>query len=199
MPEIDTLISQFPNEARAEWTANMWLVIRTNTEPHSSVPSLRQVFHEVDSGLPLRQPETMQEMLGDGLVRQRLQNWLFGAFAFLAVLLAIAGLYGLSSHEVELSTHDIGMRLALGASRGHVLRRIYHRVGTMLLIGVTAGSLISVAAEKLFKSVLVVNTGGRFPIVLALAAGLSAVALVACYIPARRAAKVDPMVALRYE
>jgi len=118
MPEMDILISQLPEEARAEWLTNMWLVMRTNTEPAALVQSLRHAFHDLDSGLPLRQPETMQDMLADGLVLQRLQNWLFGVFAFLAVLLAIAGLYGLSSHEVELSTHEIGIRLALGASRG---------------------------------------------------------------------------------
>jgi putative ABC transport system permease protein len=157
------------------------------------------VFHEVDPGLPFRQPETMQEMLADRLVLQRLQNLLFGTFAFLALLLAIAGLYGLTSYEVELSTHEIGIRLALGASRTHVLTRMYRRVGTMLLVGVTAGSLISVEAEKLLRSVLVVSTGGEFAVLVVLVTGLILVALAACSIPARRAAKVDPMVALRYE
>lgn len=199
MPEVDTLISQFPKEARAEWVSNVWLVIHTKTEPNSVVPSLRRVFRQVDPGLPFRQPETMQEMLADGLVLQRLQNWMFGSFAFVALLLAIAGLYALTSHEVELSTHEIGIRLALGASRTHVLKRTYQRVGVMLLIGVTVGSLISAGAERLLKSVLVVDTSGELTVMLGLAGGLSIVALVACSVPARRAAKVDPMVALRYE
>ncbi|HKW19648.1 MAG TPA: ABC transporter permease [Terriglobales bacterium] len=199
MPEMDFLISQIPEEVRTDWASNMWLLLRTDVEPTSIIPSLRNVFHDLDPGLPLRQPETMQQLFADTLVFQRLQNWLFGTFAFLAVLLALAGLYGLTSHEVELSAKDIGIRLALGASRLRVLMRVYRRVGAMLLIGVTAGLLISAAAEKMLKSLLVIQTTGYVALIAMLVAGLSLVALLACSLPARRAAKVDPMVALRYE
>ena len=82
----------------------------------------------------------MREIVADVLIFQRLENWLFGTFAFLAVLLAIVGLYGLISHEVELSTHDMGIRLALGATRVRVLAGVYRRVGVMLVAGVAIGS-----------------------------------------------------------
>ena len=200
MAEMDFSISQMMNIAEMhDYLLHMKLVVHASVEPASLVPSLRHAFHEVDPGLPFRQPETMQEIVAHTLIFQRLENWLFGTFAFLVVLLAIVGLYGLISHEVELSTHDVGIRLALGATRARVLTGVYRRVGLMLLIGVTVGLTATMAAQKLIAAVVAIHPGTDLAIVLGLAAALMFAGLLAALIPARRAAKTDPMEALRYE
>jgi hypothetical protein len=117
MPEMDYLVAQLPAETTLNAIGSMHIVVRTDSDPASFIPALRRVVHEVDPTVPLREPLTMQDVIEDVLTFERLENWLFGAFAVLAVLLAVVGLYGLISHEVELSTRDIGIRLALGASR----------------------------------------------------------------------------------
>ena len=199
LPEMDTSISQIPVAQMPVNISHMQLVVSTSVEPESIVPSLRHAFHEVDPGLPFRQPETMRNIVAHALIFQRLENWLFGTFASLAVLLAIVGLYGLISHEVELSSRDIGIRLALGATRVRVLAGVYRRVGVLLVLGVAIGLLVTAAVQKLLAAVLIIHANRDAPEVVALAAGLIFAGLLAALIPARRAAKVDPMVALRYE
>jgi putative ABC transport system permease protein len=120
--EMDYISSQVPKEDGLRVLGNMTLVIRTAVPPESIFPALRRAYHDVDPTLPFRTPETMRTVIADRLTFERLENWLFGAFATLAVLLAIVGLYGLISHEVELSTRDIGVRMALARRvRGSLL------------------------------------------------------------------------------
>jgi putative ABC transport system permease protein len=147
LAEMDYIASQIPKAESLRTLGNMTLVIRTSVAPESIVPDLRRAFHDVDPTLPFRTPETMYTVIADTLIFERLENWLFGAFAALAVLLAIVGLYGLISHEVELSTRDIGVRMALGATRGRILGGIYRRVGWMLGGGVVIGLLLTMAAK----------------------------------------------------
>jgi hypothetical protein len=199
MAEMDASISQIPAQYTLEALSNMQLVIRTSVDPSSVISGLRRAFHEVDPGLPFRQPETMRDIVADILVFERLENWLFGTFAALAVLLALVGLYGLISHEVELSTREIGVRMALGATRVRVLSALYRRVALMLLAGVIAGLLIASAAQKLVVSVVVIRAFQDAAVILGLAAVLFVAGLLAALWPARRAVSVDPMVALRYE
>ena len=199
LAEMDFAISQIPKKEMLDDIGNMWLVVRTDLGSESVVPALRRVFSQVDPALPFRQPETMRDIVADRLVFERLQNWLFGTFAFLAVSLAIVGLCGLVSHEVELSTKEIGIRMALGATRTRVLKGTYRRVGTILLIGVATGLLATAALKRLITSVLTIQPSRDAAAIAALVAGLILVALAASVIPARRAMKVDPMVALRYE
>ncbi len=106
-----------------------------------------------------------------------------GSFASLAVLLAIVGLYGLISHEVELSTHDIGIRLALGATRGRVLAGVYRRVGVMLLMGVAIGLLVTAAVQKLLAAVLIIHANRDAAVITALASGLIFAGLLATSSP----------------
>ena len=129
----------------------MQLVVRTKVDPESIVPALRAAFHDVDPTLPFRTPETMRTVIADTLIFERLENWLFGTFAALAALLAIVGMYGLISHEVELSTRDIGVRLALGASRGRILAGIYRRVGWMLGGGLVLGLVLDGSGEEIYQ------------------------------------------------
>ena len=199
MAEIDFPVSQVPGKDSLAMLSTMQLVVRTSGDPEAVIPSLRRTFHEIDPGLPFRQPLTMRDVVADVLVFERLENWLFGTFAAFAVLLAIVGLYGLISHEVELSTHDIGVRVALGSTRIGVLATIYRRVGLMLLCGVTGGLLMTWAARKLVASMVVIQVGKDAGVIVGLAGGLLAAGLMAVLIPARRAASVDPVVALRYE
>jgi ABC-type antimicrobial peptide transport system permease subunit len=196
---MDWSVSQLSPKDSLGSVANMHLIVRGSSDPQAIIPSLRSIFHELDPGLPFRQPQTMQEVVADVLVFERLENWLFGTFGALAALLAIVGLYGLISHEVELSIRDIGLRMALGATRIRVVAAVYRRVSVMLLFGVTLGLLVTVCVQKLISAVVVIRSGKDLDIIFALAAGLFTVGLLSVLLPARRAASVDPMVALRYE
>lgn len=198
LAEMDSPIAQLPVKYRS-WLAGMQLVVRTNVDPTSIVPSLRTAIHDVDPSLPFRKPETMTEVVSDVLIFERLENWLFGSFAVLAILLALVGLYGLISHEVELSTRDLGVKMALGATRLQVLLSVYRRVGAMLLGGILAGSIATFAVQKILKSVVEIHAGKDISIVVGLAVALVVAGLLAALLPAKRAASIDPMQALRYE
>ena len=141
----------------------------------------------------------MTEVVSEVLVFQRMLGWLFGIFAGLALLLSLVGLYGLVSHEVEQSTRDIGVRMALGASRSGVLAMVMRRVAWMLGAGAAAGLVLTLIARKLIGVVIYIDAkhdAGGF----LLAALLLVIAgLVAALIPAARAASIEPMQALRAE
>ncbi len=199
MAEIDFPISQIPIRDMMTELGSMQLVVRSAGETEPVVSSLRHALHDVDPALPFRQPLTMGDIISDVLVFERLENWLFGTFAAFAALLAIVGLYALISHEVELSTHDIGVRMALGSTPMSVLAAVYRRVALMLFTGVAVGLLLAGAAQKLVASMVVIHAAKDVPVIAALAAGMLTVGLLAVLLPAKRAASVDPMVALRYE
>jgi putative ABC transport system permease protein len=199
LAEMDYISSQVPKAESLRTLGNMTLTIRTNVPPESIVPSLRRVWHEVDPTLPFRTPETMHTVIGDTLTFERMENWLFGTFAALAVLLAIAGLAGLIGHEVELATRDIGVRMALGATRARILTGIYRRVGGMLGMGVLIGLVLIWAARKYIASVIVIQGEQDALRIVALTAGMVGAGLLAALLPARRAAGVEPMEALRTE
>jgi predicted permease len=199
MPQMDFLVTQVPAKESLNVIGSMHLVLRTSGAPESLVPSLRRAFHDIDPAVPFRTAETMQTVVADVLTFERLENWLFGAFASLAMLLAIVGLYGLLSHEVELSTRDIGVRLALGATRGTILSDIYRRVAWMLGVGVCIGLLLTAAAQRYINSVVSMQAERDGTRILILAATLVFAGLLAALLPAHRAASVEPMAALREE
>jgi putative ABC transport system permease protein len=199
LAEIDYSSSELPAADARNLMANMKLVVRSSVPAETLVPSLRRAFHDTDASVPFAQPETMQDIIADTLTLERLENWLFGSFAALALLLAAVGIYGLIAHEVELSTRDIGVRMALGASRVRVLRMIYARVGWMLAVGVGAGLIGTMAARKLIGSVVEIKAQSDAPIIAGLVAGVIAAGIVAAWFPARRAAGIEPMTALRSE
>jgi len=198
-PELDYMIAQIPAFESMDAVGSMNLAIRTSVDPESLVPALRQAFQQVDPTVPLREPQTMETLIADAMTFQRLENWLFGVFAALAVLLAVVGLYGLISHEVELSTREIGIRLALGAPRGVIVEAIFRHVGWMLSIGVVIGLAVTLAAERLINAVVAVQPERNAGLIAALALGLAIAGLVATVLPARRASAVEPMEALREE
>lgn len=198
-PEMDYMIAQIPKADSLSAIGSMNLVIRSSVAPASLTPELRQAFQQADATVPLREPQTMEAVIADVLTFERLENWLFGTFAALALLLSVVGLYGLISHEVELSTHEIGVRLALGATRGTIVRGILRRVAAMLGIGVAIGLVATAAAERFINAVVAVHTAQNAGLIAALAVGLAVAGLLATALPARRASGVQPMEALREE
>jgi len=197
--EMDYIASQVPKEESLRVLGNMTLVIRTSVPPESIIPALRRAYHDVDPTLPFRTPETMRTIIADRLTFERLENWLFGAFAALAVLLAVVGLYGLISHEVELGTRDIGVRMALGATRARILANIYRRVGWMLGTGVAIGLALTWAVRKYIASVVAMHLEKDAGRILAWTAALVLAGLVAAMLPARKASSIEPVEALREE
>jgi putative ABC transport system permease protein len=199
LAEMDFAVSQIPPAEQLAFTPRMQLLVRTKVDPAAVIPDVRRIFRDLDPGLPFRQPETMRNVIDDILTFEHLENWLFGSFAVLAILLALVGLFALVSHEVELSTRAIGVRMALGATRTVVLGMIYRRVGLMLLGGLLAGVVLTEAVQKLLASVVVIHAGKDAAVILGLAAGLFVAGILAALAPVVRAVKVDPVVALRYE
>jgi predicted permease len=199
LAEMDFSMAQVPPEQQLGVFPKMHLLVRTVVPPVSLIPAVRRIFHELDPSLPLRQPETMGNVIDDVLTFEHLENWLFGTFAVLAILLALVGLWALISHEVELTTRDIGVRMALGATRSNVLGTIYRRVGLMLLAGIAVGLAITEAIHKVMAAVVVIQTNKDAAVVLGLAAALFVAGIISALAPVVRAAKIDPIVALRYE
>jgi predicted permease len=199
LAEFDYPISQIPPKLIPIYMPAMHLVVRTAVKPESITGELRRVFHEVDPTLPFRTPETMSTVVAGALTFERLENWLFGTFAALAALLALVGLYGLITHEVEMSSRDIGIRMALGATRLRILVGVYRRVAVLLCGGTLIGLAITWAASRLIRSVVLVGIGHDVAAVVGLVAGLAATGLAATYLPAHKAATVDPVETLRAE
>ncbi|MDR3739116.1 MAG: ABC transporter permease [Terracidiphilus sp.] len=199
MAEHDYLIDQVPVKMRADQLSGMTMVVRFDGNAAALVPGLRAALHEVDPTVPFHEARTMTDVVAETLVFERMESWLFGIFAGLALLLALVGLYGLISHEVELGTRDIGVRMALGASRGRILAAVLTRVSWMLATGTAAGLVLAWGTRKLIGVVIYLDFGKQGTEMLLVATGLMLAGLVAALLPARRAATVDPMRALRTE
>jgi putative ABC transport system permease protein len=175
------------------------LIIRASGEPTSLVPAVRQAIREVDPYQPLAYIRTMDEVLNRVTAERRMGMILLTAFAALALLLAALGIYGVLSYFVVQHTSEIGVRMALGAQPGDVLRLVIGKGMRLALLGVGLGLVGAFTLTGLMKSLLF-EVQATDPLTFGLIALLlTLVALVACYIPARRATRVDPLVALRYE
>ncbi len=175
------------------------LVLRTSVEPTSLVAAARHAIHEVDPYQPLSSIRTMNDVLSRETAQRRVGMILLMTFAGLALLLAALGIYGVLSYFVVQHTPEIGLRLALGAQTSDVLRLVIGKGMRLALLGVVIGLAGAFALTRLMQSLLF-GVKANDPLTFGLLALLLAlVALLACYIPARRATKVDPMVALRYE
>ncbi|HSY13648.1 MAG TPA: ABC transporter permease [Verrucomicrobiae bacterium] len=199
LAEVDYPMSQVPLKDSAEMLTPMALFVRTTVPPDAIVSQLRQALHEVAPSVPFQTPETMDDVLAESLVFDRMQGWLFSIFAAIALVLALIGIYGVLSQEVSLQTRDIGLRMALGASRPDIVRMVLQRAALMMSIGVAVGVLGSVVSRRLLASVIPIEVSRDAAAIATLAIGLSLVGLVASMIPARRAASIEPMQALRNE
>jgi predicted permease len=175
------------------------LVVRTVLDPSRLKLALGKAVHEINKDQTLTEVKTLEQIKAESMASNRLRSLLLTVFAAIAVLLAAIGIYGVISYSVEQRTHEIGIRAALGASRSDLLRLILRSGMLMAGIGLVLGFGGAVGLTRLLANLLF-GVGERDPMTIgAVAALLTCVALLACYIPARRATKVDPMVALRYE
>jgi ABC-type antimicrobial peptide transport system permease subunit len=199
MPEHDYLIDALPAKDHADMLNGMTLVVRFDGDPGPIIPALRNALHEVDPTAPFKEAKTVADVVSETLVFERMESWLFGIFAGLALALALVGLYGLLSHEVELSTRDIGLRMALGASRPQVVGMVVRRVSWMLGAGVATGMVLTLLVRKVIDIVIYVDAQKESGTVLLTALALIAAGMIAALIPARRAASIEPMQALRME
>jgi predicted permease len=172
--------------------------IRTASDPSPLVAAIQREIQAVDSQLPVSKIRTMEQVVSESTARQNFNMLLLSIFAGLALLLAAIGIYGLMSYTVEQRTQEIGIRMALGAGRGDMLKLIVRQGMLLAGIGVAIGLGAAFGLTRLLASLLFgVKTTDPFTYV-AVAAILTAVALVATYVPARRATKIDPLIALRY-
>jgi predicted permease len=199
MAELDWLINELPIKDQPDVLANMTLMVRTSGDPEEAIPAVRAILHDLDPTVPFDQPRTMTEVVSETLVFERMESWLFGIFAALALALALVGLYGLVSHEVEQATRDIGVRMALGATRNRILGMVLRRVTWMLTAGTLAGLILTVVARKLIGMVIYFDAQKEAGGVLLLALLLVVAGVVVALFPARRAASIEPMQALRAE
>jgi putative ABC transport system permease protein len=178
---------------------NMTLVVRAVTDPRTLIGAVREQIRELDPNLPIYDIKTMQAVTDESVARERFITLLLIGFAALALTLAAIGIYGVMSYSVAERTQEIGIRMALGANAFAVLRLILREGMTLVLIGLGSGLAAAFGVTHLLKSLLF-GVSTTDPVTFAgIVVLLTCVALLACYIPARRATKVDPMVVLRYE
>jgi ABC-type antimicrobial peptide transport system permease subunit len=176
--------------------------VRTVSEPASFVGAIREAVRQVESNLPVNDVRTQIEQADETMTMERLFAKLLTLFGLVAQLLAAIGLYGVMAYSVSQRIHEIGIRMALGATRGNVLKMILKQGMVLTVIGVALGLAVAYVSTRYLESLTTMLFGvkPRDPLTFAvIAALLIVVALVACLIPARRATKVDPLVALRYE
>ena len=177
----------------------MSLVIRSNVEPASLSVSVRQAVNEIDKSVPVSNVQTMDHLVSESITQPRFNVFLLGLFSALAMILSAAGIYGVTAYTVTQRTHELGIRLALGAQVSDVLKMILGQGMAVIGVGLVIGLASAFALMRLLRSLLF-GVGENDPVTfVAITVMLLLVALVACYIPARRATKVDPLSALRTE
>jgi ABC-type antimicrobial peptide transport system permease subunit len=177
----------------------MCLAVHTSSNPASVAARVRQELRDIDPNLPILNVTTVEQQLNGILVQERLTATMAGFFGVVAVLLACLGLYGVISYTVTRRTSEIGIRLALGATPGHVLRMVLKESLVLALAGIAIGVPIAFLVTRFISTVLF-GVGAADPLTIAMAIALMiAVATLAALLPARRASRVDPLVAWRYE
>ena len=184
----------------AQWpSGEMALVLRTASEPSSLIPVVKKEIWRVDPDQPVTDIKTMDELVSTEAAGRRFVLQLIGVFAVIALVLAAVGIYGVVSYGTRQRTHEIGIRMALGARGQQILWLVAGQNAKWLLIGITTGVASALALTRLLAAYLYAVRPTDPLTFVAVSLLLLAVAMIAVYIPARRATKVDPMVALRYE
>ena len=180
------------------WTG-MSLVVRTNLEPASLTSDIRRIVSDVDKSAPVSEVKTMDQIVSSAITQPRFNLFLLGLFSGIALLLSAAGIYGVTAYSVTQRTHEFGIRMALGAQASDVLKMMLGQGMRLIAAGIAIGLVASFALTRLLKK-LVFGVSVTDPLTfISITVVLTVAALLACYIPARRATKVDPLVALRYE
>ena len=177
----------------------MTLMLRTRGDANAIAPAARNVIRSLDPQQPIGEVATMESLLSTSVARSRFSASLLTVFSFVALVMAAVGIYGVMSYSVLQRTHEIGVRMALGAGRFDVLKLVVKKGIVLGVIGVAAGLAASFALTRLVSSLLFEVTATDAATFTAVSVGLFLVTLIACYVPARRATRVDPLKALRYE
>jgi putative ABC transport system permease protein len=180
-------------------TTPVYLVARTHGDPKRLAGAIEAQIHSLDKDLPISSVKTMDEYVSGATAAPRFNTMLLGGFAALALLLAAVGIFGVISYSVAQRTQEIGIRRALGANTSSVMRLVLVQALGLTAAGVAVGVVGAYGLARLMSTLLYRITPTDAPTFAAVAATLSAVALLASYLPARKAAKVDPMIALRHE
>jgi putative ABC transport system permease protein len=184
--------SQYP-------VSNVYYVVRTRGEPEALGHAVRDVINQTDRSAAIVFLRSMSHLIDDTLWQRRLWGVMFAVFAALALVLAAIGIYGVLSYSVSLRTRDLGIRLALGARPADVLRLVIKEGMLLSVVGVLLGMAAALALARLVRSLLFGTAGHDPPTFVAVGLVLLGVSLLACYIPARRAARLEPVDALRHE
>ena len=175
------------------------VVVRSSLSAASVAAAIRQAVHSIDKNLPVTDVESFPDALGQSISRERFRTFLLGSFSAIALVLAAVGIFGVISYSASQRTHEIGIRMALGAQRRDILHLILGQGAKLALLGLGIGVVLALLLTRLIASLLY-NVSATDPLTFgAVAIVLLGVAVTACYIPARRAMRVDPMVALRYQ
>src|SRR4030095_6918667 len=184
---------------KADLTRATDMIVKTSVDPVSLMGALKREIRVIDKDQPIAQVQTLDDKLSESIAPQRFTLLLLGIFALIALSLASAGIYGVMAYAVTQRTHEIGVRMALGARPVDVLKLMVRQGMMVVLIGAAIGLAAAFATTRLMASLLF-EVSAKDPVTFVVVTTvLVIVALFACYIPARRATKVDPLVALRYE
>jgi predicted lysophospholipase L1 biosynthesis ABC-type transport system permease subunit len=175
------------------------LHVRTRGEPLAMASAVEQTIHGLNGDLPLYNITTLKENMQMGSVFERVAVAFAGAFGLLALLLAAVGIYGVISYTTRQRTHEIGIRMALGAGKGAILRQVLRQGMILTLAGLALGVLVSLFLTRFLRTLLFGVAATDVATFVSVALALCAVAALACYLPARRAAAIDPVQALRTE
>jgi putative ABC transport system permease protein len=179
------------------WGANV--VVRSALNPSSVATAIRQEVRKIDKELPVTDVAMMPDIIEASLSQPRFRTFLLGLFAAMALVLAATGIFGVISYSVSCRTNEIGIRMALGASSGAILWAVLRKTLMLTLAGLAVGVPCALAASRLLGHMLFGVSANDPATLVAVAFALAAVATLAGYLPARRAMRVDPLVALRYE
>ena len=191
------MVVYYPEQQSAD--GDLYLVARTSNDPASVASAMVREIHAIDAGVPVFEVRTMQERLHDSLARQRFSMAVLGGFAGFAMLLAAVGVYGVISYMVTQGTHDIGLRMALGAQQRNILGLVVKQGMALAAIGIVAGLMGAFSLTRVMATLLFGVSATDVVTFSAVTLFLVAIALVASYVPALRATRVDPVVALHYE
>lgn len=192
-------VQHTPEELKGGTAQNLFLAVRTAGEPSAAAAFLRQAVWSLDRQVPVTHIRTMEQVIGQSIAPRRFNMALVGSFAVIALLLAAVGLYGVMAYAVSQRTHEIGLRMALGARRTDVLRMVLGSGLTLVLAGVALGVAGALAASRLLANFLFEVRPSDPATFVAVALLLAAIALLASIVPALRATRVDPVIALRNE
>jgi putative ABC transport system permease protein len=183
----------------AEWLNWATVVVRSSTPPEQLVRTIRSRIHDMDPDQPISKTATLEQYIDDEVLLPRFASAVSSCFSALALLLALVGISGIVAFAVNQRTHEIGVRLALGAERPHILHLVMREAARSAILGLGIGLLASIGVVRLMQTFLYGIRASEPAILAYVGVAVVLLTLIACYIPAKRATSIDPLRALRYE